>query len=300
MDLQSVDRPRLPVILLGEQALALLRDIFNQPDLFHSARRIRRRVVAWGREAEPVSLEHSAITISEEMLLDAIRPDLSGAGDRDAAWAISATRPLPESTSEQAFGTRTASVAPVVLQTTSTAETCWIESVDEGWLFLTPEWLLAVGASADALLARSRVIAPEIGDRGPSRATFPAYARITSPLAGAGWLACGSAAMAFDPICGDGTAHALREAILACAVIRAIADGGPAEELLLHYQMRLTAGFERHLMLCRQFYQSGGTAPLWREELAGIDRGMEWCNTELGRHTGFRYQLRGLELEAVR
>ena len=75
-----------------------------------------------------------------------------------------------------------------------------------------------------------------------------------SPLGANSWLACGTAAMAFDPICGDGTAHAIREAILAAAVIRALANGGPADELLAHYEARLTAGFHRHLTLCRQFY----------------------------------------------
>ncbi len=36
--------------------------------------------------------------------------------------------------------------------------------------------------------------------------------------------------MAFDPICGDGTAHAIREAILAAAVIRALARGDPVND----------------------------------------------------------------------
>lgn len=300
VDLQPIDRPRLPVILLSDQALALIRDIFDRPALFHDAPRIRRRVVAWGRDVQPVALEHSAVIVSEQMLLDAIRPSFGAAGDRDAPWTIWATRPIPESTNEQTFGSRTASLAPVTLRTASPVETCWIESLDQGWLFLTPEWLLAVGASADVLLARSRAVASEIADCGPLQGAFPAYARITWPLAGPGWLACGSAAMAFDPICGDGTAHAIREAILASAVIRGIAEGGSAQQILSHYSMRLMAGFQRHLMLCRQFYQSGGTAPLWRSELAAIHRGIEWCNAELARQPQFRYQLRGFELEAVR
>lgn len=105
--------------------------------------------------------------------------------------------------------------------------------------------------------------------------------------------------MAFDPICGDGTAHAIREAILASAVIRAVAKGGP-DDLLMHYEARLTAGFRRHLMLCRQFYLSGGTGALWRQELDAIDRGIQWTDAKLGAHASFRYQLRGFELEAVR
>lgn len=295
-----MQRLRLPVILLGDQALALIRDIFNQPDLFAEAPRIRKRVVAWGPDAAPLMLEHSATVVSEELLLDAIRPALSLAVDRDVPWSIFAAPPLPAPSMEQCFGTRTASAVPVTLKQTSGNAACWIESIEDGWLFLTPGWLLAVGAPADTLLGRSRVVASEIVACGPAQGTFPAYARIASPLCGPGWLACGTAAMAFDPICGDGTAHAVREAILASAVIRALAKGGSAEDLLAHYQARLTAGFQRHLSLCREFYRTGGNGPLWQSELEAIDRGIDWCKAALAKHAVFRYQLRGFELEAVR
>ena len=299
VDLQPVDRLRLPLILLGDQAVALIRDVFDRPALFADAPRIRKRVVAWGKDAAPVALEHSAVVVSEEVLLDAIRPSLAQPGPRDAAWSIFAARPLPEPVKENCFGTRTASALPITLMRTSDAETCWIESLDDGWLFLTPGWLLSVGASAEVLLDRSRLVAAQIADCGQPSGTFPAYARITSPLCGPGWLACGTAAMAFDPICGDGTAHAIREAILASAVIRALDNGGSPGDLLSHYEARLTAGFQRHLTLCRQFYRSGGTAELWRSESEAIERGMEWCNAALAKRTKFHYQLRGFELEAV-
>jgi 2-polyprenyl-6-methoxyphenol hydroxylase-like FAD-dependent oxidoreductase len=189
---------------------------------------------------------------------------------------------------------------PVRLNDSSDPAACWIESLPDGWLFLAPGWLLSVGAPAETLLAGSRIVAIEIAERGASWGEFPAYARIASPLGAPGWLACGTAAMAFDPICGDGTAHAIREAILASAVIRALANGGHLDELLRHYEARLTAGFRRHLMLCRQFYLSGGTGALWRRELDAIHRGLQWSDARLGAHPNFRYQLRGFELEAVR
>lgn len=297
VDLESVDRPRLPVILLGDQALALIRDIFDQPALFSEARRIRKRVVAWGNA--PRAVEHSAVLVSEETLLDAIRP-IEAPGGSDFPWTIYAAPPLPAPVIEHRFGTRTASAVPIRLRIGADAETCWIESVEDGWLFLTPGWLLAVGAPAETLLGQSRVVAGNITGYGAAQATFPAYARIASPLAGAGWLASGTAALAFDPICGDGTAHAIREAILAAAVVRAMANGGNTPDLLAHYQARLTAGFQRHLLLCREFYRTGGNGPLWQAELDAIDRGIEWCRAAIEKHGAFRYQLRGLELEAVR
>jgi hypothetical protein len=106
--------------------------------------------------------------------------------------------------------------------------------------------------------------------------------------------------MAFDPICGDGPAHAVREAILAAAVIRSLAKNRGQFDVLSHYEARLTAGFERHLANCREFYRSGGRGPWWRSELAAIERGIDWCDTRQGVKFEFRYQLRGFELHALR
>lgn len=300
VDLQPVDRPRLPVILLGDQALALIRDIFEQPRMLVDAPRIQRRIVAWGPDASPADLEHSAVIVSEEILLDAMRPQFASGATQDVNWTVYAARPLPAPITEQRFGSRVAAAVPVTLREGAYPAGCWIESLDEGWLFLTPSWLLAVGAPPEVLLGRSRIVAAQVNRCGDARGTFPAYPRIGLPLGAAeGWLACGTAAMAFDPICGDGTAHAIREAILAAAVIRAVAAGEPTAALLAHYEARLTAGFRRHLAFCRQFYVSGGPGEFWKPELEATDRGIQWCTAALANHAEFRYQLRGLELEAV-
>jgi hypothetical protein len=198
-----------------------------------------------------------------------------------------------------------ASVAAVELRQQADSAACVMESLNDGWLFLIPGpsrlgWLLAAGASPEHLLGHSRVIAAALSGHSPLCGEFPAYPRIASPLGGSDWLACGTAAMTFDPICGDGTAHAIREAVLATAVLRALDKGDSTEALVAHYEARLTAGFCRHLALCRAFYSSGGTSPFWTAELEAIDRGIQWCNAKLGARPEFRYQLRGFELEAVR
>jgi hypothetical protein len=242
--------------------------------------------------------------VSEQILLDAIRPPTTSPSSLDAQWTIVAAKPLPPPALEHCFGTRLASAVPVKLKESSDSDACWIESLEEGWLFLTPGWLLAVGGTPDKLLGKSRIVSAQIADCGLALSQFPAYPRISAPLCASDWLACGTAALAFDPICGDGTAHAIREAILASAVIRALAAGGACDDLLAHYEARLTAGFERHLTLCRQFYASGGTGAgtgnFWRSELEALDRGIQWCHAALANRPGFRYQLRGFELEAVR
>jgi hypothetical protein len=304
--LERVSRPQLPVILLGNQALALVRDIFDLTGPLRGALRVSRRVVAWGPQAKPLSLKHSALAVPEELLLQGIRPELAaGHNPSSAGWKVFAARPLPAPALEHAFGSRMASVATVELRQQADSAACVMESLNDGWLFLIPGpsrlgWLLAAGASPEHLLGQSRVIAAALSRHNPPCGEFPAYPRIASPLGGSDWLACGTAAMTFDPICGDGTAHAIREAVLATAVLRALDKGDSTEALVAHYEARLTAGFCRHLALCRAFYSSGGTSPFWTAELEAIDRGIQWCNAKLGARPEFRYQLRGFELEAVR
>jgi hypothetical protein len=306
VDLEPVNRSRLPVILLGDQALALIRDVFDEPDLFKAAPRVCKRTVAWGLDSQPRTLEHSAVAVSEEVLLESVRPKLAENPDHaDARWTILAARPLPGPAVEHPFGSRMATVATVELRVEADSSACAIESLEDGWLFLIPNaprsgWLLATGGPLESLLSRSQVVARVISSHSAPSGEFPAYPRIVSPLGGPNWLACGTAAMAFDPICGDGTAHAIREAVLASAVIRAVANAGDTGDLLGHYEARLTAGFHRHLTLCREFYQSGGTGAFWASELAAIDDGVQWSDRKLGEHPSFRYQLRGFELEAVR
>jgi flavin-dependent dehydrogenase len=304
--LEPVDRPRLPAIMLSDHALALIRDIFDQNDLFRDASHIRKRMVAWGADSTLLALDHSAVVVSEESLLEELRPGLTLLESGPASdWTIFASRPLPAPAQEHRFGTRMASAMAVSLKDGSATETCWIESLENGWLFLIPTasgsaWLLAVGSTPDALLTASRVIGDQIAQARAGAGQFPAYPRIVSPLSGEGWLACGTAAMAFDPLCGDGTAHAIREAILASAVLRAVTKNGPNDDILAHYGARLTAGFRRHLALCREFYSKGASGPWWRQELDAIQQGIAWCDNRLNTHGEFRYQLRDFELHALR
>ena len=159
----------------------------------------------WGADA--IEVDHSAVVVSEEYLLDRLPIDSE---ECDAAWTICASPPLRGT--EYRFGSRMASAVKVELKEATDA--CWIESMESGWLFLLSGWLLSV----DASLESSVLIKEQIAGVDERSATFPASPRIVMPLGGPGWISCGSAAMGFDPLCGDGTAHAVREAILACAV----------------------------------------------------------------------------------
>jgi hypothetical protein len=293
--LEPVKRARVPAIMIGEAAQRLIVDIFEQDKLFRELPRIEKRIVAWGPGAKPVALDHSAVLVSEELLLDRLDAVSSGTGEPE--WSVYSAAPLPGSSEEHRFGSRMASVMPVELSARARANACWIESLEQGWLFLIPGWLVAVGAPAEELLSESKLVAEQIGRRETASARFAASPRMVTPLGGEKWIACGSAAIGFDPLCGDGTAHAMREAILATAVIRAAGAGEDVGSLMAHYEARLTAGLERHLIQCRQFYSSGGEGEWWRAETEACERGIEWCRPRLGR--GFRYRLNGLELERV-
>ncbi len=288
---EATSRPRVPAIMLGDAAQQLIRDIFQQDHLFRDLPRISKRIVAWGPDAIPVELEHSAVVVSEEFLLNSLGQALHE--EVSADWTIYSAPPLPAPTVEHRFGSRMACPMPVELKASAEPNACWIESVENGWLFLNAGWLLAVGEHP---LEKSKLVKDQIAQVDSATVSFPASPRMVTPLGGGGWIACGSAAMAFDPLCGDGTAHAIREAILASAVIRAIARREEPGPLLAHYEARLIAGFQRHLAQCREFYLSGGSSPWWTSEAGSAVRGLEWTRCGLDRHGGFRYQLLGLEL----
>jgi hypothetical protein len=293
-------RPRVPAIVVGLATQTLVSGVLQQPGLFDSFPRLDRRIVAWGPKAEPVVLPHSAVVLPEEALLGRIDPPARAPDvDPSAQWTVFASRPLPEPAGEHHFGSRHAAAVAVELKAPA-ASACWIESLDSGWLFLIPGWLIAVGGAPETLLAGSRLVADQIRSVGRDPADFPAYPRIADPLCdgvrGHAWLACGTAAMAFDPICGDGAGNAVREAILAAAVIRAATRGETVDRLLAHYRSRLIAGFRRHLELSLDFYRAANGGPWWKAEMQSLARGVAWCADQLAAAPGFHYRLEGFDL----
>ena len=297
-------RPKVPAIMIGRTTQGLFRDTFGQDDLFRGLPAITRRVVAWGPGSEVLTLPHSAVITGEQDLLQRLPLPTECADTTDTDWTIVASRPLPEGCSEQHFGARNARAVPVRLREDADREACWVESMETGWLFLIPcanggGWLLEVGAPGEILLPGSRLVSRQIAEAAGEPVEFPAYPRIAWPLCGPGWLACGAAALSFDPLCGDGSGNAIREAILAAAVLRAIQRGGDAAPLLAHYRGRLLAGFQRHLEVCEGFYGTGGSTPWWRAQYQAVRAGREWCARELAGIAIGRYRLRGFDLEAL-
>jgi hypothetical protein len=293
--------------MLSEATQNLLRDVFQREDLFDGLPQVQKRVVAWGPDCSVLTFPHSAVVVAEQVLLDRIRQPLAThihEDGGDAEWTIQASRPVRAGSVEHHFGSRIATASTVKLKAGHDRHTCWIESLDRGWLFLLPAgdetgWLLSVGDSTVSPLAESRVVAAQVAEVGEIVGQFSSHPRMAEPLCQPGWLACGTAAVGFDPLCGDGTGYATREAILGSAVVRAVAGGEDVDAVVAHYRNRLVAGFKKHLEVCLGFYQTGGNGPWWNQEANSLRRGLLWCRRQLDGASGFRYRLNGFALEPI-
>ena len=244
-------RPKLAAILLGEQTQRLLHEIFpkstfNEEELFTGFARISRRIVLWGEAPEPLNLPHRGVVAPEGELLTRLwrRVPALPASDPQlpttAGWRIQSTRTNIAPHQERSYGGREARFALVELSGDAEPEACWVESVPDGWLFLLSlgegkATLIAVGDTADRLLASSRLVAGRIAQTlQPPSPPVPAYPRLLRSLVEDGTVACGTAAMSFDPLCGEGAGNAVREAFLAAGMIRAALAGADPAALAHH------------------------------------------------------------------
>ncbi|WP_226637232.1 hypothetical protein [Novosphingobium profundi] len=296
-----------PAILLGAVAVKLLRDCLEAPDLLANARHVRRRIVAWGG-SKPTVLPHDAIVLSGGDLhaaMEQVHSSRTGGALLPCTFGIHTEAPFPPEETRH-FGARPASAEAVALLHADDEEACWVEAVTQGWIFMIPSgpkaaWLLGVGAEIPELLDHSRHIAPRIerSEAAPS-VRFETAPRMLTRLSGPDSLACGTDALAFDPLCGDGTAQAAREASLAAATLHAIAGSDGSEEAvrpyLDHYHSMLLAGMRRHLRQCGQFYATGADSPWWRAQLHATREGFDWCSAQLATFAEPRYRLDGLTL----
>jgi flavin-dependent dehydrogenase len=150
-----------------------------------------------------------------------------------------------------------------------------------------------------SLFAHSSLIAAKVQHLHALVGEFPAYPRVLRELCATGWLACGSAAMAFDPLCGEGAGNAAREAILACAAARAIQEGESAEAVLSEYDARLKLGFLRHLENCREFYSGDFQTEFWRDARHGIEQGLGWTRDQLAARYSPKFRLVDFALRRI-
>lgn len=302
-------RPRAPLVLLADPAQALISDVFAGhaplPAVMAGGHRIARRIVRWGT-GETNAFAHSGVVIAGDDLGAALWPDALVAPSGANRFKLSARA------ADQAllrFGQRQAASAPVTLQPGADAHAAYVESLDEGWIFLVPTgeaqgWILTVGADpADAVQA-STLAATVVAETGPVAARFETAARLAEPPVCANGLLLGSAALAFDPICGDGTATAVRGALLAAAVGAAVAGADRPDldpeldraALIGHYRLMLIAAMRRHLANAHPFYAAGGQGSWWQAQADALARGHAWCTAQLAEAGEARFVLAGNRL----
>lgn len=294
-----------PVVLLSTATQILLRDVFEDPLLFENPHVIRRRVVRWGgSEAQTISVPHSGVAVTESQLLTRLAAKHNALSDElpeSPAWTIACARTASEEPRRH-FGTRTASSYPVTLENKADAAACYVESVQSGWLFLLPfggnrASLLCVGAESD-VLKESTLVVPQIAEIGGKISSFPAHPSILSRLAAPGIIACGAAAMTFDPLCGEGMGNSIREAILGSAVVRSALRGGDVSHLVDHFQACLRRGFLRHLEACNTFYSAGPRGEWWQAQQNQTRDGIDWIKHHPPAEP-FHFRLIGFDLEAA-
>jgi hypothetical protein len=290
-----------PVVMLGDQAVALLRDVFAGhavlDEALAQAHRIARREVLWGDDA-PQAFDHAALVIAGTALSDAL-PWPVAAASSPATFSLSTTP--PDGARLMRFGAREAAAVPVELCAAADRGAALIEALACGWLFLIPVggdrgWLLAVGAEPDHALRDSRLVAPAVAATGAVSSRFETAPRLLDDPAAPGRLTLGQAALALDPICGDGTASAVRGGILAAAVAAAITGHDPGldcDAVLAHYRAMMIAAMRRHLTQSWPFYARGGQSPWWQAQAAALAEGHAWCTRQLAQAGEARFMLRG-------
>src|SRR6267154_1520758 len=106
-----------------------------------------------------------------------------------------------------------------------------------------------------------------VADIGEAESIAPALAQ---PPHAEARLTIGDAALALDPLRGDGAGFALRGALLAQAVLAAVERGEDRERCLGHYAGRLRTVFASHLHGCVAHYGAARHAAIWRHEVAAM------------------------------
>jgi 2-polyprenyl-6-methoxyphenol hydroxylase-like FAD-dependent oxidoreductase len=283
-------------------------------------------LVAWGGGADaPATVEEPGLAIAAQVLQRLLRQSLKGLSGAPslqivetaptnsappADWTVEARgRGAAPAFEILSAGKRVAIVCEVRLSAETDASLATIESLDEGWLFLLPlggrrAALQAIvpekptdhRASLSELLASSHLVTRFVAAiESESRvAACAPQARVAT--ARSGWVAAGDAAVAFDPICGDGTGQAVRSGLLAAAVIEAILRGDREADCLAHYRARLAFAFHTHLTTVASFYQSSRSPRIWQGEVLATAVALESITRQRSNEAPPRYHLERFRL----
>jgi flavin-dependent dehydrogenase len=293
----------LPAFVINATTQCLMRDIWQaDDDLFAGAHPLNGRLVWWGTVGNGNPVGEPALTMRGEVLVDrllsrlvresrgrvrvftqTLTPEEAIRRAGDEGWLVEATGRTGALATAHGLATRypvgrrRAIGVQARLTAAASRDLSAIETVERGWLFFAPlssdhaliqAMVPATTHEPEAVLReilhQTRRIACWVGELVTAARFFNAAPEMLSPLCGDRWIAVGEAAVALDPLCGDGTGYAARSAILAAAVMEAVSSQEPAACCLGHYDQRLSRAFEHHLVECLRFYT------------VAFDRSREW------------------------
>jgi flavin-dependent dehydrogenase len=217
------------------------------------------------RAARVVSVDH----VSRENW----RVETSGAEGRRTLRG----RVLVDATGRRAFvGRRLGAQAQVadrlmgavaMLPLQDTEQSTLIEAAENGWWYSAPlpdsRMVVAYMTDADLWtgqggwlerLREAPLTSRRCGDLEilPRLRMVSAASVLRQPPAGVDWLAAGDAAMAFDPLSGQGVYQALDSGIHAAGAVRGCLEGNQSG--MAEYELRAKDGFEKYLRLRAHFY----------------------------------------------
>jgi 2-polyprenyl-6-methoxyphenol hydroxylase-like FAD-dependent oxidoreductase len=312
-----------PALVIRPVTGELLCDVWGSgPDLMPPAHRLAERVVCLDAGGDTQVVAEEALTVRagalRDRLLDRLRRESSSSlavhddpnDTNDGSWLIDARgrAGADASGSRSTCGMRTIVAAEAALLTTAIPSRSSFEAVPEGWLFVAPagpvatvQLMLAAptGGPAAALeraLAASAFARESLGELRTPPLCWPAAPVFADPWPEDGPPRIGDAAMAFDPICGDGTGQAIRSALLAAASLDAIEAGGDFRSIRENYRRRLKLAFCGHLDSCLALYGSLQPRSLWAGELLQMSRAAAALRDGLPGPGALDYRLMGTRL----
>ena len=283
-----------PVVVISRLTADLLLQLWHADEmLFKGAHRLQGRAIQWEQAASPAHSATPALVMSVDMLLARLvdRARATGlcfvalahvdpahydcvvhAGGREAAPGDSI-----------AFGRRRGVAVSVKLTPRARTDRTVMESVPGGWLFVIPQALgrgalqavfsdQIVEPRADlyALLAQSRVTSALVEEIVDEPAGFAAMPRLATTPCTSRSIAVGDAAVALDPMSGNGIGSGLRSAILATAVLDAAGRDTTPQACFDHYTQRLRDTMRSHVQSCVDLYSRAAYATGWRAEVGAM------------------------------
>lgn len=332
------DSPRpAPTLVLNDITGSLLCDIWQAGnELLDGSHILNERKVAWGLEETVSTVVQRSIVIRGDLLVERLLRrlrhneqvrvndslahvheliEVGSIVQEEFSWVVDASgrgahlAKVLGAAKRHLFGLRRLIGMEVLLAEARERDTCWIETVPDGWVFLAPlgkdQALLQAmvpGVQKEPklvlteLLDQTRMIKTKIADTPDPALVFEAYPQISDPLCGPGWIAVGDAAISLDPICGDGTGYALREAILAAGVIEGVVSGLPQIDCLHHYVLRLRKAFLSHLKECLRYYSVAFSSPAWEAEVDLIEKAFPYDEYHTADAESLAYGLRDFRL----